>query len=96
MTDKQKVLEALQDAGATGIHSFDLIKRCGTYRVAARVNDLRKEGYVIVSVNEKKGNSLGCRYSLHSSPEVKPKPEQYIFRDNVAIPVADPKQLSFL
>ena len=89
MSDKQKVLEALKEAGEKGIHSFDLIHKAGTYRVAARIRDLKKEGINIVSIPEPKGNSIGCRYFL----EDKKKTTKYkwIYQGNTAteIPIIE-------
>ena len=59
MTQKERTLLALQKAGDKGVHSFYFHS---TYnpRAAARVIDLKNEGYVIESVREGKG----CRYIL--------------------------------
>ena len=65
MTDAQKVLHELQIAGNKGCHSFTLIHSCHTTRIAARINDLKKQGYKITSTPERMGNSIGCRYFLN-------------------------------
>ena len=64
MTDKQRVLKILEQASDKGIHSFDLMKLANTPRVAARVRDLKEEGYDIASEPEKMGDSVGTRYTL--------------------------------
>lgn len=72
-TDVQKTLQLLTEAGSSGMHSFDLNKLVGTTRIAARVNDLKAQGYEITSIYEKRGDSHGCRYFLISSSSVKPQ-----------------------
>jgi hypothetical protein len=63
MTHKQKILNLLEEAGERGVHSFTLANSV-TFRAAARINDLRNEGYDITAKQEKKGNSYGVRYFL--------------------------------
>lgn len=65
MTDSEKVLQQLRLAGPRGCHSFDLIRLCGTTRIAARCHDLKKRGHAITSVPERKGGAIGCRYFLN-------------------------------
>ncbi len=62
-TKTDKVLRRLTGAGLQGIHSFDLVTT-GGLRYAARVFDLKNEGYLIVSRPEKKNKVMGCRYFL--------------------------------
>lgn len=59
----EKVIEALRNAGEIGIHSFDLIKY-GGLRATARVGELRKDGYNIKSIHQRKGDCYGVRYFL--------------------------------
>lgn len=59
----QNVLFTLQQAGDRGIHSFDL-QPIGGWRYAARINDLKKQGYSITAIPEKRGESRGVRYFL--------------------------------
>lgn len=68
MTKKNVILRALRDAGSEGIHSFHLNHIARTTRTAARINDLKKEGYNITSILEKMGDSYGKRYFLQSVP----------------------------
>lgn len=91
-TDTQKCLEALQRAGNNGIHSFHLNYIIGTTRCAARINDLKNQGYSITSKYEKIGDSMGVRYFLNADNEhlqqSRPiKPIRYNYKGNVAVPV---------
>lgn len=98
-TDCQKTLHLLQEAGSGGIHSFDLNHLVGTTRIAARILDLKAQGYGITSIPEKRGDSHGCRYFLISSSNVKPqtskkpvkeqpkKPIRYEYVGNTCIPI---------
>lgn len=63
LTKKQLILHKLMGAGDEGVHSFDLV-HVGGFRYSARVNDLKKQGFNILSVPEKKGTAVGCRYFL--------------------------------
>ena len=78
LTDNEKALRALRQAGKDGIHSFALNKIIGTTRAAARINDLKKRGHTIASQPELLGHARGARYFLVSSPMEKQKP-QYAF-----------------
>lgn len=63
ITHKQRILQLLESAGEEGIHSFHLATII-SFRAAARIDDLRKEGHKIRSKIEKMGNSRGVRYIL--------------------------------
>ncbi len=82
MTDTDKTLLALKEAGPHGVHSFELNHIVGTIRAAARINDLKRKGYNISSVPERLGNAMGVRYILNAAPrkttQVKPQPH-YVF-----------------
>lgn len=90
-TKLYKTLQALQKAGFYGMHSFPLMKEVGTTRVAARVNDLKKQGYIIESKRETLYGVEGCRYYLKGKREgttITNKPIiAYRFIDNVAVPI---------
>ena len=90
-TKEYKTLEILQRVGLYGIHSFHLMKEVGSTRVAARVNDLKKKGYIIESKRETLGGVEGCRYYLKGKREgaaVKEKPVvKYQFIGNYAVPI---------
>jgi hypothetical protein len=66
MTQRERVLEALRQAGENGLHSFwgyqNYIPRLG-----AIIFDLKKMGYEIKSLHNKKDS--GCTYWLISEPE---------------------------
>ena len=79
MTNTQKILRLLQEAGSAGVHSFDIVRSVGTIRGAARINDLKKKGYKIISKGEKQGNAIGCRYFLAS---YLPKTEMRLVKEN--------------
>lgn len=64
MNDKEKILAILKDRNDNGIHSFELMDLVKSNRVAARINELREEGYSILSTPEKRGDSVGTRYYL--------------------------------
>ena len=64
MSQKDKILRILKQVGSQGIHSFDLVQRANTFRVAARILDLKQEGYVISSMTEDKNGVRGVRYML--------------------------------
>lgn len=81
LTQTEKCLKALQRVGSYGIHSFHLIQETGAYRVAARIDDLKDLGYVIDSVPEKLGDSLGCRYYLRSSSNVPTKKSKKVVKE---------------
>ena len=75
MTDCEKCLMYLKQAGSIGVHSFDLNVLAGTSRSAARINDLKSKGYKIASKREKRGDAIGVRYFL--SPEITNIPQKY-------------------
>gem|GEM_PF-5768726 len=69
MNDKIKTLQILREAGKDGVHSFILNNKVGTFRAAARVAELKKQGYAIVSKPRVKlGGAIGCVYYLLSEP----------------------------
>ena len=73
MSDTEKTLQLLIEAGEQGVHSFELNQKVGTIRAAARVNDLKRRGYNISAVPELLGNARGVRYFLHGiAKEEKP------------------------
>lgn len=63
LSHKEKILYVLKEVGDEGVHSFDLAKLV-SIRAVARIHDLKKAGYNIVSQAEKRGRSLGVRYYL--------------------------------
>lgn len=94
LSDTEKTLRVLKRVGPYGVHSFHLAQEIGSYRVAARINDLKRKGYVITSEPQTVGEATGCRYYLRSEPAKKvvqppKKPVTYIIdkERNVVIPV---------
>ena len=63
MSKVEKVYEELKEAGAKSVLSFHL-QKVGGWRYSARIGDLKKQGYEILSVTEKAGGVRGCRYFL--------------------------------
>ena len=69
MTQKERVLQYIDDFGS--ITSFEAFRDCGITRLAARVNELRRDGVQIDSVRETTKNRYGeavsyARYSRAS------------------------------
>lgn len=50
-TQKEKILALLKARGAEGMSAMDML-RFGVYRAAARVADLREDGWEIETINE--------------------------------------------
>lgn len=63
MTKKESLLHALEGRGEEGLHSFEAIKH-GGWRYAARIHDLKQDGFKIESIPQKWGDAMGCRYFL--------------------------------
>ena len=60
---KELLLRKLRYVVNTGLHSFSAANLFGI-RVAARLCDLRKDGYTITGKDEKKGKAIGTRWVL--------------------------------
>lgn len=68
MTQRQRVLHLLREAGDRGVHSFEMIQ-LGIPRVAARVHELQQDGHTIRSERSRfQGTAEGSRYTLVSVP----------------------------
>ena len=63
LSHKQHILDLLKESGNKGVHSLDLCNWV-TPRAAARINDLKNDGYEITSTHERKGTAWGARYKL--------------------------------
>jgi len=50
-TQKERVLELLQNYGSEGVSALEML-RFGIYRAAARISELREEGWTIHTINE--------------------------------------------
>ena len=61
-TQNQQIFEHLMKYGS--ITPLDALNRYGCMRLGARIYDLRKLGYDIVSVQEHKGGKAYARYFL--------------------------------
>lgn len=62
-TYHEKIINALRAVGSKGIHSFDM-RQIGGLQAPIRILELKREGFNIKSIPEKKGNANGCRYIL--------------------------------
>lgn len=62
--DKLRVLEALEEAGATGLTTRELMDRGGGMRPPNRIHDLREDGVAIKTVSEGRGiyRYILCKY----------------------------------
>jgi hypothetical protein len=64
-SSKDRILAALQDAGARGVTNHEFNDGMRIYRYGARIEELRKAGHAIASIDE--GN--GCwRFVLTTGP----------------------------
>lgn len=70
MTHKDAILELLKDAGDYGLTPMTALHRVGTFRLAARISELRDDGYRITTVRHKLvTGSTVARYVLtHPEP----------------------------
>lgn len=57
MTQCEKILAYIQENGS--ITPLDALREFGCMRLASRVNDLKRAGYVIISEMETKQNKYG-------------------------------------
>jgi len=62
--DKLRVLEALEQAGAAGLTTRELMDRGGGMRPPNRIHDLREDGVAIKTVSEGRGiyRYILCKY----------------------------------
>lgn len=70
MSQVDQLLALLRERGAEGVTPLDALEHVGSFRLAARVNDLRKAGYDVRTqiVRTSKGKSIAC-YTLAEKPE---------------------------
>jgi hypothetical protein len=68
MTDAQAVLRLLRLRGPSGLTPLEALREVGTFRLAARVWELRRDGHVIETERVKlvSGSSI-ARYTLVES-----------------------------
>jgi hypothetical protein len=64
-----EVLHLLRASGIVGVTQQDAIRFAQCYRLAARIADLRAEGYRILSVQVSKDGHRFARYILEEAPE---------------------------
>jgi hypothetical protein len=65
MSQRDRILQWLEERGPRGVHSFEFYE-ARMPRGAAAIDVLRKEGHVIESLNERyQGEAKGVRYVLH-------------------------------
>lgn len=71
MTQCEKILNHMQTIG--GISAYDAVMRYGITRLSARIFDLRKAGYKIVSDTVKTKNRDGkcCQYEVFRLEDAK-------------------------
>jgi hypothetical protein len=86
MSQKDRVLEMLRQAGTRGVHSFEFYE-ARLPRAAARILELRAEGHKIAAVRELfRGESNGVRYRLVENapacfvPVEEDGPDEQLFR----------------
>lgn len=82
MTDRDRVLARLREAGSRGVHSHDLRREGYTGNPSQRCNELADEGHTIRRVREARNGRPGVRFILDAgvplTPErsVKPVPSE--------------------
>lgn len=90
--DKKEILEILRAWTPRGGLPSWILKEFPNHKgrtYTARIDDLRKEGYNIISPRAKIGSSWGCIYKLVSEPQsTQPKkPIRYEYQGNTCIPI---------
>lgn len=81
MKQTDKILAALERAGAFGLTADEIRESCGSARAAARIDELRKAGHSIETKRERtQGGAQIARYVLHptdqlfAAPSIDPRP----------------------
>ncbi len=92
--DKLCVLEALEQAGASGLTTRELMDRGGGMRPPNRIHDLREEGHAIKTIHEGRGvyRYVLCKFlSQDQEKATAPKELQRapVKTDNRGRPLAD-------
>ena len=62
----KRILAYMQGHGS--ITPLDALEYCGSFRLSARIKDLRDAGYSIETVNETKNGKTYARYFLKGEP----------------------------
>lgn len=66
MTQTDRVLDLLREQGPNGITPLDALEVVGSFRLAARINDLRNAGHDIETITDRTpGGAKVARYVLH-------------------------------
>ena len=92
MTQKLKILNALQQAGREGINSYTAREQLQVIQLPTRVFELKQEGHLIV---ERHNLDKSVNYILLNSPKTPIRPSQpvFILVGNRAIVKEEPVQL---
>ena len=77
MTQNQQVLDLLRSRGDRGITAIDALNEVGSFRLAARIADLRADGYTITSTMET--TATGKRIARYRLVEPKSYEQQALF-----------------
>lgn len=85
ITQRQKLLELLRKAGASGINSHDATYIYGIKQAPTRILELKEEGYEIHTTPPLKNRSV--IWTLTFVPEQKKKIIDWRFEGNTAIPI---------
>lgn len=71
MTQAQHILTELESAGASGLTALEILDRTGSFRAAARIEELRKLGHNIETRNVKTASGKRiAQYVLHPSDQL--------------------------
>ncbi len=71
MTQNQKVLDLLRQAGSRGITPLDGFELAHSWRLAARIHELRELGYTIeTTVERTPGGAKVARYRLYETTQL--------------------------
>jgi hypothetical protein len=70
MTQNAAILELLRSRGDRGITALDALELVGSFRLAARISDLRAMGFTITSTPET--TAAGARIARYRLIEPKP------------------------
>lgn len=67
-TQAQRLLELLRERGERGVTPLDALERIGSFRLAARIWDLRSQGHTITDVGHTtEGGARVARYVLEGA-----------------------------
>jgi hypothetical protein len=72
VTQTEQVLALLQERGPRGLTPLEALELAGSFRLAARINDLREEGHDILTEWVRANGKKFARYVLADSPKPEP------------------------